>query len=507
MNDKYRDHVLTAREMKLLEEEYMEKYGVKSITLMEQAAKAVRNVINKQYPNADTFYICCGIGVNAGDGFALARLLHNDGHNVKVFALSDLENYKDDTRQNLNELKKLDVETIHIRNANQIDYYERPDVYIDALFGIGLNREVTDIYYSAVSYLNSSGVPVVSIDVPSGLDATTGSIQGISIKADCTVTFAYAKRGHFLKRGREYTGKLFVEKIWNEDIPLLNSMDTYMLNENAIRVLLDKRRYDMHKATFGRIGVIAGTLGMVGAAIHSAKAAYECGCGLVTLFADRDVAMISQILAPNIMVRVNESGSETFNEDVENELNKFMSDKDVIVIGPGLSGSDFAKKICVYIQQTFNKPLVMDADALKAFALAGSFDATNCILTPHPGEAARLLACETDKILNEPVESARNIAESTKAVTVLKGHTSIVMNSQGRMYINIKGNPALAKGGSGDVLTGIIAAFAARGIANEKAAALGCYVLGAAADKYIETKSENTLSPEKIIKQLEFILP
>ncbi len=507
MSSEYRDYVVTAREMKLLEMECIEQQGIASIALMERAAKAAKKVLLDRYSQARVFYVCCGTGGNAGDGFALARLLLSDGYKVKVFIFNEVDSYDGDPRRNLDALIDLGLEPIYIKKSSQIDYYDIPDVYIDALFGIGLSREIVGVYTKVISYLNSSSVPIFSLDIASGLDATTGDIQGVCIKADCTVTFAYAKRGHYLKNGRKYTGQLYIEPIWHENLDKLSDINTYMLNNNAIGALIEKRELDMHKASFGRIGVIAGSLGMVGAAVHSAKAAYECGCGLVTLFADKDVANIAQTLAPNIIVYINEHGPDTFNENVQAKLDEFLKDKDVVILGPGLSTSEYSRKLCSYVQKAFKKPMIVDADALNALAINDITEGSNCILTPHPGEASRILECSTEEVLSEPIESARNISNSTKAVTVLKGNTSIILSAEGITYLNIAGNPALAKGGSGDVLSGIIAAFAARGIAKEKAAALGCFVLGLCAERYTENKSENSLSPEKIIDQLEYILP
>lgn len=507
MSSTYKNYIVTADEMKFLEKACIEKLGITGLTLMERAAKATKKVLRLKYPLAKTFYVCCGIGGNAGDGFALARLLQADGLKVKVFIFGDKNEYVGDSLKNFEQLSECNIEAIKIKTAGQMEFYDEPDVYIDALFGIGLNRKIEGIYYNVIEQLNKSDAPILSIDIPSGLDATTGEILGISVKADCTVTFNYAKRGHYLKEGRMYTGELHIEPIWSDELEELNEIKTYILNKYAISHLIEKRENDMHKATFGRVGVIAGSLGMVGAALHSAMAAYECGCGLVSIFADKDVALVCQTLAPDIMVYVNKYGPETLDLLAKEALNDFLKDKDVLVLGPGLSKSKYAHEICLYIINNFDKPIILDADALNIISQYDKADLKNCILTPHIGEAARLLRCGANEVSQNLFESAKKMSDLTEATVVIKGNISVTYDTDGYSYINTKGNASLAKGGSGDVLSGIIAALVSRGLKHIDACTLGCYILGLSAEKYTENKSENTLSPEKIIKQFENILP
>lgn len=507
LSSTYKNYIVTADEMKFLEKACIEKLGISELTLMERAAKATKKVLLLKYPLAKSFYICCGVGGNAGDGFALARLLHADGYKVRVFIFCDKKEYKGDTLKNFEQLSDRNIETINIKNVGQLEFYDEPDVFIDALFGIGLNRKIEGIYFSVIEHLNKSKTPVLSIDVPSGLDASTGDVLGISVQADCTVTFNYAKRGHYIGFGRVYCGELYIEQIWSDELEELNAIKTYILNKNAIAHFIQKREYNMHKASFGRVGVIAGSLGMVGAAVHSAMAAYECGCGLVSIFADKEVAIVCQILAPDIMVYVNKFGPETLDVLAKEALNDFLQDKDVLVLGPGLSKSRYAHEICLYIINNFDKPIILDADALNIISEYDKVNLQNCILTPHIGEAARLLRCSANEVSQNLFDSAEKIADSTGATVVLKGDKSVTYDTFGYSFINIKGNASLAKGGSGDVLTGIIAALVSRGLKHLDACALGCYILGLSAEKYTENKSENTLSPDKIIRQFENILP
>ena len=485
--------VATASEMREIDSIAIHEYGIPGAVLMENAGVAVIRRLESIWETLTErkFCILAGKGNNGGDGYVITRHLANQGAKVKVFLLGEKASISGDARINLDIIDKMGIDIIEINSERDWDNVKVAatfaDCLVDALLGTGFRGEVSGDMAHMIDIINAAGKLVVAIDIPSGVDADTGRICGKAVQASHTVSFGLPKPGLFLYPGAEYAGELTVADI---GIPTA-VVDRQNIKQNiimagAVRAILPRRNPAAHKGVNGRALVIAGSRGLSGAAAMAAEGALRVGAGLVTLSAP---ASLQDILAVKLTEVMTKPLAETENGEISGEaiieMDNLASGSDVLAIGPGLGRHE---ETAAAVRETITAvecPLVIDADALNA--LVGytnilSECAALPVVTPHPGEMARLTGLSTQAVNADRIGVARQAAGEWGSIVVLKGAHTVVAFPDGEVYINTSGNAGMATGGTGDVLTGIIAGLIAQGLSSHDAAVAGVYIHGLAGD-------------------------
>lgn len=520
--------VVTAKEMQEIDRITIEEYGIGGTILMERAGLAVAEKIDYLFSQDSRLriqdsnvVILCGGGNNGGDGFVVARLLHNQGYNVKVFLTANPDDLKDDAKINYNTAVKFGVRIYPINkflthHASRIMHHA---IIIDALLGTGLNKDVREPISDVINKVNKLPYPVVSIDIPSGISSDNGQIMGCAIKADLTVTFGLPKRGHLLFPGAEYTGRLFIEDIgFPQGLLKSEEIKVNLVEESDIISLLPKRPRYSHKGTYGHVLIIVGSRGKTGAGLMSAKACLMTGAGLVTIGVPESLMNIFQSrVTEEMTMALPDKGNGTLSIRAYDEILKFAKKRvNAIAIGPGLSVDNEIREIVRLLITRSNVPLVIDADGINA--IAGDVEILKkadvpIILTPHPGEMVRLSRQTTEDRLqttdlttrdieNNRIDVALSFARNTKTYLVLKGVPTVIATPKGDAYINTTGNPGMAKAGTGDVLTGMISALLAQGLSPSDSCIVGVYIHGLAGDMASEKKGKYSLTASDIIRMI-----
>lgn len=480
--------ILTPVQMRRLEQSAFEK-GVPSLLLMERAAQGVLKALEKRCCGNVLFM--CGSGNNGGDGLAAARLFALAGKKATV--LLENEPKTPDAMTNYRYVLALDLPVIRLSAENAESFSLNGfDGIVDAVFGTGFHGVLDGVWKTAAERINASGLSVIAVDVPSGLDATTGEGDGM-IRAAETVTFHAPKRGLYLTPHRECVGEITVADIGLGHIPGLavfpEDESAVTLDRGALEILKN-RRLNAHKGDCGRVCVYAGSMGMIGAAAMCAGAAVRAGAGLTTILCDRECMPVLQALVPNAMCRT---------ADDEPPY-------DVLVLGCGLGQSEEKWRNILRLHDP-GKYSVWDADALNMLSVHDYIPGPKAVLTPHAGEAARLLGVSIPEILKDRTASARAIAAKYRCTAVLKSDMTVVAGTEGKIYINTVSTPALAKGGSGDVLAGITGAVLCEYASDPVfAAALACLWHGVSALEGVKTESIRTLTAQQVIGNLGLAL-
>ena len=455
----------TAGQVRELDRIAIEERGIPSITLMERAGGSAFEVLTRRYAGARNLVVVCGGGNNAGDGYVLARLAKQAGLAVRVIALVEPARLKGDAAASAQKF----LDTGPVENTLSLD---GTDLIVDALLGSGLSRQVEGIFAETIELVNTSAVPVMALDIPSGLNADTGVCMGTAVRADATLTFIGLKRGLFTAQGPDFCGEvLFSDLETPADIHAAVATDARLVEPAQVMRNLPPRPRHAHKGSYGHVLVIGGDYGYLGAAILAGCAAARTGAGLVTVATREEYARNLPLFRPELMTVAVASA-----QDLDTILDKVG----VVAIGPGLGQSDWAMSLFAKVLQT-RLPLVVDADALNLLALEHQ-RRENWVLTPHPGEAARLLGVATRDIQADRFAAVASLRDKFDGVIVLKGAGSLVMDAGGPVYVNRTGNPGMASGGMGDVLTGMIAGLLAQGIGPGMAAVAGVHLHGHAAD-------------------------
>ncbi|MCL0040175.1 NAD(P)H-hydrate dehydratase [Thermodesulfovibrionales bacterium] len=503
--------VATAEEMREIDRVTTEEYSIQSLVLMERAGLAVASMVKELCPNQRVLVIC-GSGNNGGDGIVVARNLHNEGFKVNVVMLAQKDSLSPDCSIQYQIAKKIGLPLEFRNSLNRADIHGA--VVVDAVFGTGLVRSVKERFADIFASINNSGVPVIAVDIPSGVSSDTGEVLGEAIKADYTVTFGLPKRGHLLYPGAEYTGRLFVEDIGFPARLLTSSGLKVNLIERevALRLIPQRPRYS-HKGDYGHILIIAGSSGKTGAALMTAKASLRSGAGLVTLAAPESLMDIFQSRATEEMtLSLPDSGNGMLSLRAIEKILDFAAQKaDVIAIGPGIGVSPDTERIMGELIQKSTIPMVIDADGINSIKAAADLlkkARSPIILTPHPGEMARLLNQDADPnasamrihdIEKDRLNIAMEFSKKTGAYLVLKGAPTIIAEPEGNAFINTTGNPGMASAGSGDVLTGIIPSLLGQGLNPLNASLLGVYLHGLAGDIAAKEKGEHSVIASDII--------
>ncbi len=517
-------YLVTADEMQKMDRLTIESFGLPGRILMENAGLGATLFFLDQFKGAENkkIGVIAGRGNNGGDGFVIARYLAQKGINVTVYLLSERQKVSGDAAANLKLLSPLKIPVIEMPDVESYSAHKtamrHEAIWIDAIFGTGLRSDVKGFFKDVIDFINQSNKPVFAVDIPSGLNSDTGRPCGTCIRADATATFAFAKTGHFLYPGADYTGNLKIidigvpPHIANEVGPLQS-----LLTPDLIHTVFEPRPSDAHKGHTGHLLVIAGSPGKTGAAAMTATSAMRAGAGLVTLGIP---ASLNPVLEAQVMEAMTDPLPETVKgilaEASFQRIMDLLSHKKCLAIGPGIGTAPETKTLFLRLLQENLTPMVIDADGLNILAghteILKDLD-TPIILTPHPGEMARLIGTTAANVQKDRIKSARDFSETFNVHVVLKGARTVVAHPDGRVFINPTGNPGMASGGMGDVLTGVIAGFIAQGHSPELAAHAGVYLHGAAADSlannkgpfgYLATDVMNSL-PEEIKKLADSI--
>jgi NAD(P)H-hydrate epimerase len=484
--------VLNAAQMRDADRRTIDEVGIPSLVLMENAGRQVVTAIEAVHGDLleRKVGLLCGHGNNGGDGFVVARVLHERGTDVSVFLIGRVADVRGDARTNLEILGRLGLSVVEIGDSQAWELHfseiSRCALLIDAIFGTGLKAPLSGLLGTLVADVNASGIPVVSIDVPSGLSADSVEPIGDSIAATLTVTLAAPKLPLVLPPGELRTGRLVIADIGipSAVIEALDGPRVELLTRSGMRGLLVPRAQDSHKGDYGHVLLVGGSPGKTGAAHLAAVGALRSGAGLVTVATPAGCQGIVAALGPEYMTHAIDETAEGLDARAVDGL--LDAARDVIAIGPGLGRSPGTVEFVKGLVGRATMPVVLDADGLNAFVgephrLAGREDRP-VIITPHPGEMARLVQMPTGEVQSRRLEVARTFAVEHHVYVVLKGHRTLVALPGGSVFINPTGNPGMATGGTGDVLTGMIAALLAQLLDVAAACKLAVYLHGMAGD-------------------------
>ncbi len=444
----------TAAQVRELDRISIEEFSIPGITLMESAGGAAYQLMRSKWPDAKTILILCGPGNNGGDGYILARLAKGDGLAVKLQLIGDHTKLAGDA---LLAAERCIASGLKSMAYSKEDLGEA-DVIVDALLGTGLDRDVLGQWQEVINAINSSNTPVLSVDIPSGLNADTGQVMGCAVNADATISFIGLKQGLFTGQGVEYAGDVHFN---NLDVPdeigtKVNSM-TEQITLDDLQSFLMPRSKSSHKGSFGHVLVVGGEYGFAGAARLCAEAAARTGAGLISLATHASHAAYITMSVPEVMAHATENSTE---------LLALLGKANVVAIGPGLGQSNWGMSLFSKVLES-DLPLVVDADALNLLA-QDPVTSDRWVLSPHPGEAARLLNCDSHTIQSDRIAAAKEIQKKFGGITVLKGSGTVIVDDRkdGGQKVSIcaAGNPGMASGGMGDVLTGVIAGLIAQRI-------------------------------------------
>ncbi|MEB4592008.1 NAD(P)H-hydrate dehydratase [Candidatus Thiothrix sp. Deng01] len=458
--------VHTAAQVRQLDQVAIQEYGIPAYTLMSQAGQAVFGHIRAAWPDARSLCVLCGGGNNGGDGYVIARLALQAGWRVTLLALGDVLRLQDASRQAFGDFMAAGGQALPFDGQ-----LPEAEVMVDALLGTGLDRAVEGAYAAAINLLNQQAAPVVAVDIPSGLHTDTGQPCGCAVEADLTVTFIGLKAGLLTGRARDHCGELHFARLEVPDeVYARVPADMQVLGSHTLAGWLPPRRRSTHKGDCGHALLVGGAPGMSGAVRLAGEAALRAGSGLASVATHPEHAPVLNLLRPELMVNAIESPVH---------LRPLLQRIDAIGIGPGMGQTAWSRGLLTIVQ-TAEQPKVLDADALNLLAQTRSHR-DDWILTPHPGEAARLLACETAAIEQDRVAAARRLQHEYGGVVVLKGAGALVASAEGVAFCPA-GNPGMASGGMGDALTGVITGLLAQGLALRAAAEVGVWAHARAGD-------------------------
>ena len=490
--------ILNAEQMRNIDRRTIERFGVPSIVLMENAALAVVDAIFERYPNSDRVALLCGTGANGGDGFAVARHLENRGVVPVILIAGDRTAIRGDANTNLVICERLGIPIYEIGDGTDVEtvlaHAADADLIVDALFGTGLNRAPAGIQAEAIRAIAELRIPVLAVDLPSGLSASSHEPFDPCVQAEVTVTFAAPKLCHVFEPAALYCGEVIVADISIPDAAIDDeAIALALITPKDVQPHIEARLAATHKGTYGHVGVIAGSPGRSGAAVLCARGAIRTGAGLVTVMTDPDTAKLVHVASIESMTY---SGTD---------LPEFLRQKTAALVGPGLPDDEQEYVNTRAIVRAIELPAIIDASGLNAFASRANELNPNGlprVITPHPGELARLLGVDTQSIANDRIGAARDMARASNCVVVLKGYQSLVAEPDGHVYVNPTGNPGMATGGMGDVLAGMIAALLARGIDPVDAACAAVYLHGLAGDILMEEMGDTGLAAMDLAERI-----
>ena len=486
----------TGEQMRRADLYTIEEIGVPSMVLMERAALEVVRCMEEEQLDFRKVLVICGSGNNGGDGYAIARLLHLKGHDVTIFFAGNSQKRSEENAQQAKIAAHYEIPVI--TNLGTEEY----SVIIDALFGTGLKREVTGHYREVLCSVNQMAGKKVAVDLPSGIHDTTGARMGIAFCADLTVAIAFPKRGLFLQEGNVCAGKILTGDIGISSETFSEGTVTFGYEKQDLFLGFPKRKKNSHKGSYGKVLMIAGSKGMSGAAYLSAKAAYAVGAGLVQIYTHEENRVILQQLLPEAIITT----YDTFDSE---QLEKFIQWADLIGIGCGLGKSDTAERVMQYTLKRALVPCVVDADGINILSKHMEWiEETNAliVLTPHMKEMSRMLQCSVKELIEQRMEKLHAFVERYKVVCVLKDARTLVAKEHQNTYLNLSGNAAMAKAGSGDVLAGVIVGILAQQCEPYTSACLGVFLHGLAGDMARDKKGAYSVLASDLVAEISSVL-
>lgn len=516
--------ILSAKQMAEVDRLTTERYRIPSILLMENAGRSVADEIEKARPDfrASSILVVCGRGNNGGDGFVVARYLVLRGARPSVILLSEPEKLKGDALTNYEIAREMGVPIRAFppgEARSQLRKEAAPDIIIDAIFGTGLSKPVGADFRPVVDWINRQGARsfVVAVDIPSGIMADSPEVAGPAVRARLTVTFSALKLSHVAPPAADYAGKVVLAPIGSP--PALFDNPEYRLNlidREQVRRTVPPRRRDSHKGSFGHVTVVAGSRGKSGAALMTGHAALRAGAGLVTLWLPNTVEKSLAGRCPELMTEVlPETNEGTSDRSGAERLIASLQEKDALVLGPGITTHPSTQRLVWELVKRSPVPVVLDADGINAFVPPAEPLRNELgqplVITPHPGEMARLIGKKTADVQRSRIEIARDYAALQRCHVVLKGFQTIIASPEGDLYINPTGNPGMATGGTGDILSGMVGRFAAAwklqagsdnalGLSEFICAAV--YLHGLAGDLGIQEQGMESLTATDLLKYL-----
>jgi len=503
--------IVSNDQMRAMDTTTIEMLGVPGMVLMENAGRQTYEYILEfisEIGITGRIDVYCGKGNNGGDGYVIARHFYNNGYPVQILSVGDPEKLKGDAKANYLICKNYHIPLLVIDSMDQLNNQDPPELVVDALLGTGIKGEVHGIFKDSIDFINDLDVPVASVDIPSGINGDLPTVSGSVIMADLTVTMALPKRAHLFYPAKKYIGLLEIadigmsESVTNSEDVTLNQIEFFDL---SFPIVED----DAHKYNSGKLFILAGSPGMTGAASLTALAALRTGVGLVNIG-------IPQSLNPIMEIKITEGLTVPLTETIEGMVSKDalpgIRDRidwaDAVVIGPGCGRGEETLQVLresIRYCLTTTTPTLIDADALYALSedpdLCGKLS-SDFLLTPHHGEFLRLSSTSKEHLLTEPWLCLEQYLSDKKVTINLKGAPSIVGTPDGQIYINPTGNVSLAKGGSGDVLAGIIGGLMARGLDPDEAAITGNYIHGEAADLLLSSQAAVSILPSDLLDVL-----
>jgi NAD(P)H-hydrate epimerase len=507
-------YLVNAREMQQMDRRTIEEIGLPGRILMENAGRGATRFFLKHLYGKDAgkhVAVVAGRGNNGGDGFVMARYLSQKQIPVTVYLLSESGRLQGDAKANLELLHSLAVPVEEIKDEKifqaQKNKWHKHDLFIDAILGTGLNSDVRGFYKKVITELNLMQKPLFAVDIPSGLDSDTGQIRGISIRADATATFGFAKIGHILHPGADYCGDLAVIEI---GIPsaIASSVGCRqrLINSETIKRDYSPRRADAHKGASGHLLVLAGSVGKTGAAAMTSESALRIGAGLVTLGIPQSLNAILENRLLEVMTHpLPERPPGQLAQEAGSKIKKLLKDKRCLAIGPGLGTGAETSALVRDVIAGSDLPVIIDADGLNN--LVGRLDILKerqapTLITPHPGEMARLMSVPVSSIQRDRVSAARSLATEYGIHVVLKGAKTVIAHPDENVFINPSGNSGMASGGMGDVLTGLIAGLITQGYEVGYAAHAGVFLHGSAADHLANQKGPIGYLASEVMDQI-----
>ncbi len=495
------DILVTAQQMKELDSKATSQYGIPSILLMENAGRSVAEVADTMLDDAEgaIVTIIAGPGNNGGDGFVAARHLHNMGAKVAIAYYGEEIGGQGDAAINRDIAQKMKLDIIQNPSKDDLlSLLSKSDLVIDALLGTGIKGNVRPTQSEIISIINECCSPVLSVDIPSGIDADTGNICGNSVMADVTITFALPKIGLVNYPGAMFVGELMVADIGiPKELLLKSGSNCFIVNKEIVGFALPERLPDAHKGCYGKVAIVAGSVGLTGAAVLAAEGALRMGAGLVTVACPESLNDILEAkLTEQMTFPVPECSHRAFGNASIEKVKQFIGERDSVVLGPGVGRNMETVEFILNLIESLEKPAIIDADGL--YAIASDLDVLKkakapIIITPHPGEMAMLVGTGIDYIQSNRLEIAVNFAKENNVIVILKGAGTIIASPDGDTFINPTGCPGMATGGTGDVLSGMIGALLARGIYPVNASCSAVYLHGLAGQIASEVFGEESI--------------
>jgi len=500
--------IVSADEMRAIDRATSERFGVPSLTLMENAGTAVADYVLSHHALAKRIVVFCGKGNNGGDGFVAARRLHQQGKKIQVVLLADPSELRGDAAAMFGKLPSpaIAVHSSEELKSERVRLSLQGDIYLDAVLGTGFKPPVSGLYAEAIAIMNASPVPVIAVDIPSGADADARNAQaGTIARADAIVTFTAPRPAHVF--GLLTVGSTFVADIGSPEAAIVSALQLNVITARDVGPLVGPRPAESNKGSYGSVLVVGGSLGKAGAAAMAGMAVLRAGAGLSTVATPKSVLGTVAGFHPELMTEsLPETDAGTISTTAQGRIAELAKGRTVLAMGPGISRDPQTAELVRTLVAKLQLPMVVDADGLNAFE--GRTEELNgagrtIVITPHPGEMARLAGSSIADVQKDRVGVARKFAREHELIVVLKGHRTLVVRPDGEAWVNTTGNPGMATGGTGDILTGMVAGMMAQHSKDVFVAALAAVHLhGLAGDVMRESVGELSLVATDLLQGL-----